>query len=95
MASEKSLAGSRIDLHGLHTTFVTQLLASGADPYAVMKLARRGDISHTIGPYADAAQMKFLEKLNVLPSLSLDHAAHIAALAGGISGRLEQLTLAT
>jgi len=79
--------GSRIDLHGLRTTFVTQLLANGADPYAVMKLARHSDIRLTTGTYTDPAQMKFSEKLNLLPSLPLEHAAQIAAHAGVISSR--------
>lgn len=79
--------GSRIDLHGLRTTFVTQLLASGADPYAVMKLARHSDIRLTTGTYTDPAQMKFSEKLNLLPSLPLEHAAPITAQAGDVPSR--------
>jgi len=59
-----------LDFHSLRTSFVTWLLASGANPRAVQELARHSDLKLTTKTYCSAEQLPTRQTLSGLPSFA-------------------------
>lgn len=68
---EKVVDGRYVDRHALRTTYITWLIAGGASPLVVQRLARHADIRLTLGIYTDEGLLPLKQAVAGLPSLEL------------------------